>query len=413
MKTFFTIFLIFISIINSNSQWIQQNSGTSAGLNNVKFINRYTGWICGGGVILKTTNGGNNWLSLSLPVSKTFFEIHPVDSNVIYCVGMFETIIKSTNGGVNWTVIRDGPQNSNTYFSCYFINKNTGWISGGAEQKILKTTNGGLSFDSIVRNTSGFVQDIYFKDSLTGLFCDDAGVVRKSTNGGYNWFTINIPVGTYIYSFRNFTFVNNQTGWILTSSGKVYRTTDFGFNWDSIYTFQNDGFPLRSIFFAGNNVGYAGGSGYFFYRTTNSGYNWVQHYLPYPTNGAASIFFINDTVGWKIANAGSIYFTINGGQNTLFVNNYKQEINDFDLLQNYPNPFNNQTIISFKIKKKGKYKLEIFNIYGNEIDEIFNKNYLTGNYEITLNAINLSSGIYFYKLSCENNFSVKKCILIK
>lgn len=415
-KIFFLFLIIHFSLIIANAQWIQQNSGTSANLGSIKFINKYTGWICGAGVILKTTNAGNNWFSLNLPVSKTFFEIHPVDSNVVYCVGMFETIIKTTNGGTNWLVIRDGQPNSNTYYTCYFINQNTGWISGGAEQKILKTTNGGLSFDSIVRNTSGFIKDIYFRDSISGLYCDNAGAVRKSTNGGYNWFMINIPVGSYLYDFRNFTFVNSQTGWLVTDTRKVLKTTDFGSNWDSISNIPYSVYPIHCIFFSSLFTGWAGGvEGYSsLYKTTNGGVNWQGEYIPNSLGGTASIFFINDSIGWKDGNAGMIYHTESSGQPIMKIaNNNENLATDILLYQNYPNPFNIQTKIKFNVSKNGKYKLEIFDILGKKVNEIFNKTYSNGYYEITLNATNLSSGIYFYRLSSENNFTVKKFILIK
>jgi photosystem II stability/assembly factor-like uncharacterized protein len=395
------------------SQWVQQPTGTTADLYSIKFINRYTGWACGGGVILKTTNSGNNWNLLSLPVSKQFFKLHPVDSNVIYCVGMFETIIKSTNGGTNWQIIRDGPYMSNTYYCCYFINQNTGWISGGGEQKILKTTNGGITFDSIVTFTPGFIKDIYFRDSLTGLYCDDNGAVRKTTNGGYNWFSINIPVGTFSYDFRNFSFINNLSGWTITFSGKVFKTTDFGSNWDSTCTIQNGGNELHCIFFSSNNIGYAGGAGYYLYRTTNSGYNWVQHYIPYPLNGASSFYFFNDSVGWKVTNSGKICYTTNGGQNTQFVNNNGEYTNSFSLFQNYPNPFNLTTSIEFNIQDNGFYKLEVFDLLGREIKTLVNEFKQAGSYLVSFNGSEFASGIYFYRIEAGNFTQVKRMVLIK
>jgi photosystem II stability/assembly factor-like uncharacterized protein len=415
-KIIFLLLIIHFSILIVNAQWIQQNSGTSANLGSIKFINRYTGWICGAGVILKTTNAGNNWFSLTLPVSKTFFEIHPVDSNIVYCVGMFETIIKSTNGGTNWLVIRDGPQNSNTYFSCYFINKNTGWISGGAEQKILKTTNGGLSFDSIVRNTSGFISDIYFRDSLTGLYCDNAGAVRKSTNGGYNWFTINIPVGSYIYTFRNFTFINSQTGWLVTDTRKVFKTTDFGSNWDSVSYVPNGSYGINCIYFSSLNIGYAGGEGFDYngmFKTTNGGVNWIAQYTPYPLNGAISMFFVNDTIGWKDGNGGRICYTTNGGGIMQISNTEEQIADDFVLYQNYPNPFNLSTTIEFEINKSGIYYLKIFDLLGRRVDDLFSKQLTTGKYQIIYNADKLRSGTYFYRLQSNENYKVKSFNIIK
>lgn len=418
-KTIFIISLILIvyhtvMIDNCNSQWILQYTGTTADLSHIKFLNKNTGWACGAGVILKTTNSGTNWTVLNLPVIKPMQKIQPIDSNVIYSVGMFETIIKSSDGGSNWQVIRDGTFGTgNSYFSCFFINQNTGWISGGPNRKILKTVNGCKSFDSIVTTTPGNISDIYFIDSLKGLYCDDNGSVRKTTNGGYNWFTINIPVGTYEYDFRNFTFVNNFTGWVITYSGHIFKTNDFGSNWDSISIISNSGYPLHNIFFTNINTGYTGGAGYFLYRSTNGGYNWIQDYNAYPLNAATSIYFVNDSTGWKVTNGGRICYTTNGGQLVNITNNNTTNDLIFKLKQNYPNPFNIQTTIEFNITTSGIYQLDIFDLRGREIETLFNKQFNQGKYSYTYIAGNLSSGIYFYRLKFDKVIVVKSFILIK
>lgn len=414
------ILLILFTVVNSlliedcRCQWVQQYTGTTANLSSIKFINKNTGWACGEGVMLKTTNSGTNWTILTLPVNKPLQRLFPVDTNIVYCVGAFETIIKSTNGGTNWQVIRDGVVPENSYFCCYFLNQNTGWITGGSTRKILKTTNGCTSFDSIVTTTSGFIYDIHFRDPFNGLYCDDNGAVRKTTNGGYNWFTINIPVGTYYYFFRNFSFINSQTGWLVNDSRKVFKTTDYGSNWDSISNIPNGSYGIHNIFFSSTNTGWAGGEGYgSMFKSTDGGVSWREEYIPNPSGGTHSICFINDSIGWKIGNQGRIYHTETSGQPLNIFSNSSEIINDFELHQNFPNPFNSSTRISFDILKSGLYQLEIFNITGEKIETLVNKYYSQGKYEIIYKANNLSSGIYFYKLSNRESSLIKKLSLIK
>lgn len=106
-KIIFILGFTFLLNVQTYSQWIQQNSGTTTSLNDIKFINKNTGWICADGTLLKTTNGGNNWFFLNNPVPiKPLRSIIAIDSSIIYCVGNFETIIKSTNGGTSWTIIK-------------------------------------------------------------------------------------------------------------------------------------------------------------------------------------------------------------------------------------------------------------------------------------------------------------------
>ena len=86
---------------------------------------------------------------------------------------------------------------------------------------------------------------------------------------------------------------------------------------------------------------------------------------------------------------------------------------DYKLEQNYPNPFNPSTVISFTLPKAGLTKLSVFNILGQEVAVLENKEILSGTYEYKFDASNLSSGIYFYKLQSNNYISIKKMMLIK
>lgn len=85
----------------------------------------------------------------------------------------------------------------------------------------------------------------------------------------------------------------------------------------------------------------------------------------------------------------------------------------FNLNQNYPNPFNPSTKINFDISKSGFTSLTIYDMTGKEVTKLVNQNLNAGSYEYDFNALNLPSGIYFYKLSSADFTSVKKMSLIK
>ncbi|HRB00684.1 MAG TPA: T9SS type A sorting domain-containing protein, partial [Ignavibacteria bacterium] len=111
-------------------------------------------------------------------------------------------------------------------------------------------------------------------------------------------------------------------------------------------------------------------------------------------------------------NGGRIWHTINGGTSDLqSVSNSIPSI--FKLYQNYPNPFNSKTKIKIDIRKRGYYEMEIFNNAGKKIETLYNGELNTGQYEIIYDAKELSSGIYFYRLSGNNISETKKLILIK
>jgi len=85
----------------------------------------------------------------------------------------------------------------------------------------------------------------------------------------------------------------------------------------------------------------------------------------------------------------------------------------FSLYQNFPNPFNPTTKIGFGIAEAGRYSLRIFNVLGQEVTILANRNFAPGTYEINFNAGNLMSGIYFYQLNGDNVNIIKKMILAK
>jgi len=86
---------------------------------------------------------------------------------------------------------------------------------------------------------------------------------------------------------------------------------------------------------------------------------------------------------------------------------------EFRLEQNYPNPFNPKTNISFEIPASAHVTVKVFDIIGNEVLTILDSKLESGKHEISWNAENYSSGIYFYKLVTEGFTATKKMILVK
>ena len=85
----------------------------------------------------------------------------------------------------------------------------------------------------------------------------------------------------------------------------------------------------------------------------------------------------------------------------------------FELSQNFPNPFNPTTNIKISIPDNGNYKLTVFNILGQEVTTLLKGQLNVGNHEVTFDAGNLNSGIYFYTLTGNNVNISRKMILLK
>ncbi len=86
---------------------------------------------------------------------------------------------------------------------------------------------------------------------------------------------------------------------------------------------------------------------------------------------------------------------------------------DFTLSQNYPNPFNPTTQINFSIPESGKVSLKVFNMLGQTVQVLADEFRSTGQYSITFDASNLSSGVYVYQLEFDGKVLSHKMILMK
>jgi|GEM_PF-3420288 len=108
-----------------------------------------------------------------------------------------------------------------------------------------------------------------------------------------------------------------------------------------------------------------------------------------------------------------IFISKVGYPTTVEMNNYPVPTKHF-LYQNYPNPFNPETKIKYSLPFESRVSLKIYDVLGREVVELIrNENESAGNHEVEFNAQNLSSGIYFYKLSAGNYSEMKKMVVLK
>jgi|GEM_PF-1773219 len=85
----------------------------------------------------------------------------------------------------------------------------------------------------------------------------------------------------------------------------------------------------------------------------------------------------------------------------------------YELAQNYPNPFNPTTKIEYSIPALSKVELKIYNLVGQEVATLVNEIQVAGVHHVKFNALNLASGMYFYRLAAGDFVSVKKMVLLK
>ena len=137
----------------------------------------------------------------------------------------------------------------------------------------------------------------------------------------------------------------------------------------------------------------------------------IVSYIDSALDGASTYYYrakaVSDSVESDYSNIDSI------NTNPASVDENSSNELDFNLYQNYPNPFNPETNIIFRLNKEGKTKLSIFDILGSKVADLIDDYEESGLHIVRFNASNLSSGIYFYKLSSNNLIITRKMILLK
>ena len=205
--------------------------------------------------------------------------------------------------------------NGRTIQDIQFIDSLTGFASArqtGDTSYILKTTNGGDSWQIIFRNLLA-MEKIQFLNINTGYSC--GAYLFKTTNAGTNWNQVTAPA----ISPEELFVLNEDTIWIISSNsftGGVWRTTNGGTTWDQQFTaIKPDKIYMYNarIGFISNSI--TGSPG--IYKTTNSGGNWLSNL---PGEYFYDMHFTDSLTGWKcmpgfIAGDSCVKKTSNGGIN--------------------------------------------------------------------------------------------------
>jgi photosystem II stability/assembly factor-like uncharacterized protein len=208
--------------VNLGDNWLQQQNPVS-GLNSIYFINVYTGYACGpANSIIKTTNGGINWLIVNnnLPYYYYYTNLFFINAASGYIIGFGDTsyILKTTDGGQNWNIKYF---NGQQFYSIFFINSNTGFVGG---TNIFRTTDSGVSWNQYSYNSQPLFS-LYFPSFNIGYGCYANGDIIKTTNGGNSWFREYPVTGNELFSIF---FINDSTGYACGSNGTVLKTTNGG-----------------------------------------------------------------------------------------------------------------------------------------------------------------------------------------
>jgi len=243
-----SIYSYILKTTNGGDNWIinyTYNSGTNIRFTAIQFANDSIGYAATNFfTFFKTTNAGLNWIQLSTPDGAEGMAVINKDTVlVVTSDGFAGGVYRTTNGGYNWQAM--GPTGGNGQPSTiYMYNKDMGFCLGG---QMRKTTNGGVNWFAIPGET---YSSIMFVDSLTGWKVYDS--LKKTTNGGINWVTQRTPTfSSYFSNSTSFSILNKDTVWMVGARNfgrpPVYKTTNGGINWGyqfpdttlQFYSFRN------------------------------------------------------------------------------------------------------------------------------------------------------------------------------
>ena len=148
-------------------------------------------------------------------------------------------------------------------------------------------------------------------------------------------------------------------------------------------------------------------------RTTDGGASWLA--IPSGTgNTLQGIAFSDPSTGTMVGLGGTILRTTSGGL-PVGVERFVLEgvPSEFSLEQNYPNPFNGTTTIAFSLARHAHVRLTVYSMLGQRVATLADGEMNPGSYDVSFDARNLASGVYFYTLSVPGYQATRKLLLLK
>ena len=176
--------------------------------------------------ILKSKDNGNTWTVIYDDYGTWLKSIFFIDTLKGFAVGDNGVIMTTSDSGYNWTpsiapLIRD-------FNAITFINANIGYIVGGSDtgsgkMTILRTIDGGLSWNVLMDANGGILKDISFATGHIGYIVGDSATILKTSDGGLTWLPIVIDSSlTGLECFNTVKFYNKNFGAIGGRSGELY-----------------------------------------------------------------------------------------------------------------------------------------------------------------------------------------------
>jgi ligand-binding sensor domain-containing protein len=250
--------------------------------------------------------------------------------------------------------------------------------------------------------------------------CTWYGVVYRDTDG--TWHEIEDLAGYYTYAM---TMDNNDVAWVPdASTNDLYKIASDG---STTKLDSTDMAPLHADIYDLE----ADKNGHIWCATNGEGLVKIlpdgsfNQYTVANTDGGIpqdtlTHLEINDDEMW-VSTVSEGLVRITGFAAPTAIDDENNEISTpqtFALHQNYPNPFNPETNIRFDVAKSAKVQLNIYNLRGELVKQLTNRNYQPGTYRLLWDGTNeagnqVVSGIYFYQLRTGSKTQTRKMMFVQ
>jgi hypothetical protein len=276
--------------------------------------------------------------------------------------------------------------------AAYRLNKNMLVTvgSGSSSNTIQQFDSGGVSIGSFITSGLNSPFDILLR----------SGDVLVTNSSGTNKITKYDPSGVFISNFYTGVEGNFPQQLIQIPGGRLMYAAFSGTS-SGLTILDENGAYIRSLTaVSGTRGAYLLGNG---------------HYL---TTNAAGVHEVDSATGTLIR-------TISTAANFQYITPYNPGVllgngnngintpDGFTLEQNYPNPFNPETSIRFTLPENSFVSLKVYDINGKLVKTLVNGSKSAGSHEVSFNASELSSGVYFYTLKAGGFTESKKMLLTK